>query len=179
MDPPGTGSSADGNGWVRLVADDFAAVVSRERLAGGAHASSMLRTLVELATAGGDGAGEPPTVRLDCSAEVARELVAALRQGARYTPPPEPRLARAVADAAAFLGVDAAPALPRGGLEPSEMVLLPSYWCAACYMPCVWRLAQCHPPQLVSRATTKHFCSGCSSSTALGGCCTTAPHDDQ
>jgi hypothetical protein len=68
------------SGWIRLEADEFSATVSAKCFQG-ENASSVLANLVELDKGSGS---EPPVVRLDCSSEVAKEVVAVLRQGSRW-----------------------------------------------------------------------------------------------
>lgn len=70
-------------GWIKLEADEFSATVSAKCFQG-ENASSVLANLVELeAKCSGS---DPPVVRLDCSPEVAKEVVAVLRQGSRCGP---------------------------------------------------------------------------------------------
>ncbi|KAF8058032.1 Beta-scruin [Scenedesmus sp. PABB004] len=117
-------------GWFRLAADEFVATLSTACLASQPQ-SCALATLVELARAqqrAPDGGAQPPTVRLDCAGEVARELAAVLRLGAAYVLPPCPRLLRAVQQQVDFLGLTA-PSLPSAAaLAPREVVLVPGYW---------------------------------------------------
>jgi hypothetical protein len=67
-------------GWIKLEADEFSATVSAKCFQG-ENASSVLANLVELDKGSGS---ETPVVRLDCSPEVAKEVVAVLRQGSRW-----------------------------------------------------------------------------------------------
>ena len=69
-------------GWIKLKADEFSATVSAKCFQG-ENASSVLANLVELNKGSGS---DPPFVRLDCSPEVAKEVVAVLRQGSRCGP---------------------------------------------------------------------------------------------
>jgi hypothetical protein len=69
-------------GWIKLEADEFSATVSAKCFQG-ENASSVLANLVELDKGSGS---DPPLVRLDCSPEVAKEVVAVLRQGSRCGP---------------------------------------------------------------------------------------------
>lgn len=112
-------------GWIKLEADDFSATVSAKCFQG-ENASSVLANLVELeAKCSGS---DPPVVRLDCSPEVAKEVVAVLRQGSRYVPPAEPRLLRALQQQVDYLGISA-PSIPTASsLDSREVLLIPSYW---------------------------------------------------
>jgi hypothetical protein len=69
-------------GWIKLEADEYSATVSAKCFQG-ENASSVLANLVELDKGPGS---DTPVVRLDCSPEVAKEVVAVLRQGSRCGP---------------------------------------------------------------------------------------------
>ncbi|KAF8067165.1 Klhl23 [Scenedesmus sp. PABB004] len=96
-----------GGGWLRLCADDWSAVVSVASLR--RHQDSLLAGLADAALAAGRDA-----LRLDASADVAREVVAVLRLRDSYRPPADARLAAALRHTLDFLGVPAPPALPAG-----------------------------------------------------------------
>lgn len=116
--------------WVKIQGDDYEATVSLRTFA--ACPSSLLAGMVELElekAAAGRAPEQPPTVRLDCSAEVAKEVVAVLRQGRQYEPPTDqPRLLKALQVQLDYLGVPA-PSVPlTGPLHRQEVVVVPSYW---------------------------------------------------
>jgi hypothetical protein len=113
--------------WIKLQADDYEATISLRTVLN--HAGSQLATLVELEQMQQQQActGNPVTVRLDCSGEVVREVVAVLRQGSSYDAPTDnPRLLKALQHQLDFLGISA-PSIPNSN-DRQEVVLVPSYW---------------------------------------------------
>lgn len=92
--------------WVKIMADDFTATVSKRILL--AQADSHLAQLVEYALQRNPSS---PEVRLDTSAAVAAEVVAALRQGPAYAlPAGDRRLLAAVKHQLDYLGLQLQPA---------------------------------------------------------------------
>lgn len=111
--------------WVTIEADEYQSVVNTRNILSGRNAVSHLANLIELEAANGAGTTR---IRLDCSAEVGREVVACLRQGGSYSPPADPRLLRAVQQQVDYLGISA-PTMPNSAaLQGREVVLVPSYW---------------------------------------------------
>jgi hypothetical protein len=75
--------------WLQLKADDYSAWVSLQTLH--EHPDSLLAGLADTALSHGRD-----VVRLDMSADVAREVVAVLRLGESYSPPADSRLLTAL-----------------------------------------------------------------------------------
>lgn len=91
--------------WLQLQADDYSATVSLQTLH--RHPDSLLAGLADTALAHGRD-----VLRLDMSAEVAREVVAVLRLGESYTPPADSRLLTALKHTLDYLGLPSPPRLP-------------------------------------------------------------------
>lgn len=75
--------------WLQLQADDYNAWVSLQTLH--EHPDSLLAGLADTALSHGRD-----VLRLDMSADVAREVVAVLRLGESYSPPADSRLVTAL-----------------------------------------------------------------------------------
>jgi hypothetical protein len=75
--------------WLQLKADDYSAWVSLQTLH--EHPDSLLAGLADTALSHGKD-----VLRLDMSADVAREVVAVLRLGESYSPPADSRLLTAL-----------------------------------------------------------------------------------
>jgi hypothetical protein len=110
--------------WVKLEADDYSAVVSANSIA--AHASyGFLAHQVEFELA---QHSRPAAVRLDCSSDVAKEVVQLLRVGpAHYSPPSDPRVLRALQHQLDYLGISCACVGSHHVTDAQEVLMLPSY----------------------------------------------------
>lgn len=112
------------SGWVTLRADNgWEATVAAAAVPRGTHLANLVSLSCDAA------GGSAPAVRLDCSAAVADEVVALLRQGARRyrLPDDDRRLLRATQHTLDVLGLLPAGCVPRAA-EPQEVILVPSYW---------------------------------------------------
>lgn len=126
MDATKAGCSRLTPAWVVIEADEYRAIVSTQSILGGRNAASHLANLVELEAADrADGI----SIRLDCCAEVGREVVACLRQTSSYIPPTDVRLLRALQQQLDYIGIWV-PAVPAASVwEDQEVILVPSYFC--------------------------------------------------
>jgi hypothetical protein len=110
----GDGTTLQGQQWVTIEADDYRAMVSADKLL--AYAGSHLASLAELAVQ-----QHTSKIRLDCSADVGREVVNVLRMGDRYlSPKADVRLYIALEHQLDYLGVH----LPKG--EAKDVLCIPS-----------------------------------------------------
>lgn len=114
--------------WVKLEADDFSAVVSSSSIL--AHASSgFLAHQAEFALAQDS---RHAAVRLDCSSDVAKEVVQLLRLGpSHYAPPSDTRLLRALQHQLDYLGISCACVGSHTVADAQKVLLLPSYFAPA------------------------------------------------
>jgi hypothetical protein len=110
--------------WIKLEADDFAAIVSANSIA--AHASyGFLAHQAEFELAQDS---RPAAVRLDCSSDVAKEVVQLLRIGpTHYAPPSDQRLLRALQHQLDYLGISCASIGSHRVTDAQEVLLLPAY----------------------------------------------------
>jgi hypothetical protein len=110
--------------WIKLEADDFAAVVSTSSIA--ANASyGFLADQVEFELS---QEARSAAVRLNCSSDVAKEIVQLLRLGTGlYAPPSDPRLLRALQQQLDYLGISCASVGSHHVPDSQEVLLVPSY----------------------------------------------------
>jgi hypothetical protein len=110
--------------WIKLEADDFAAVVSTSSIA--AHASyGYLADQVEFELS---QEARSAAVRLNCSSDVAKEIVQLLRLGpGLYAPPSDPRLLRALQQRLDYLGISCSSVGSHHVPDSQEELLVPSY----------------------------------------------------
>ena len=102
--------------WIYLEADDYRATLPVDALL--LYEGSHLATMVALAVQCNRG-----SIRLNCSTDVAREVVSVIRLGDAYIQPIDPRLLRAVAHQLDFLGVR----LPQPDSSASTLLYLSSF----------------------------------------------------
>ena len=84
--------------WIYLQTDNYRATLPVDSLLlyDGSHLSNMVAMAVQC---------KHDCIRLNCSADVAREVVSVIRLGDAYTQPKDPRLLRALSHQLDFLGV--------------------------------------------------------------------------
>jgi hypothetical protein len=103
--------------WIVVEADEYRAVVSADKLV--AYVGSHLASLAELAVQ-----QHTSKIRLDCSADVGREVVNVLRMGDKYLPPKaDIRLYTALEHQLDYLGVQ----LPKANASAKEILYIPSF----------------------------------------------------
>jgi hypothetical protein len=103
--------------WIVIEADGYQAVVSADKLV--AYAGSHLASLAELAVQ-----QHTSKIRLDCSADVGREVVNVLRMGDKYLPPKaDIRLYSALEHQLDYLGVH----LPKAKASAKDILYIPSF----------------------------------------------------
>jgi hypothetical protein len=113
----GDDTALQGQQWIAIKADEYRGMVSVDKLA--AYSGSHLASLAELAVQ-----QHTSKIRLDCSADVGREVVNVLRIGDRYSPPKtDARLYTALEHQLDYLGVH----LPKAKASAKEILYIPSF----------------------------------------------------
>lgn len=110
--------------WIRFLADDYAATLPARAVLDATTPGSYLTTLIEFELT--KGLAEP-SIRLNCSVEEAKEVVAAIRRGSSYEPPADgSRLFSGLKQTFDYLG------LPTNNFPSTkatqEVLLVPSYY---------------------------------------------------
>jgi hypothetical protein len=116
--------SLDRSAWIKLEADDYAAVVSSSSIAVNASYGFLAGQVEsELSQEARSAA-----VRLDCSSDVAKEIVQLLRLGpAHYTAPSDPRLLRALQHQLDDLGISCSSVGSHHVPDSQEVLQVPAY----------------------------------------------------